>query len=388
MKKHAYLKKAISAVLALVLLVSLCGCSRDEYEWLSSVAEWASREAENYTLDPSWPTGILPPATDTAAPTTKAPDDKTETAAPVSSALIPEYREITKEEFSALCDELKAAASGNDFGKIRTLYDKIYSEFEQVNDNYTLSYIAYCREVSNESLKQKYQDLEELAIDLSDLALQAFRSVTQGPCAKQFKSYVDDEPFEYFSEYEDMTDQEKEWEKRETELVTQYNSIMDEYGDLIWQQDDYVNSLVGPIYLELVQLRTEKAKFYGYDNYADYADENVYYRDYDKAAAEKFHEAVKQISGDYYTLLYYTNAYFGIQNVYTSMTATQLVDKLGSISAKISPLATEYYQRLTDYKLYDISSASGRLDAGYTTNFETTDTAFIFITSDDGPRDF
>ncbi len=390
MKKHAFLKRALVLLITAVLILSVTGCTKDYSDWLSSVADQFDIE----TMTPVKPTQKPDGPTQKPDGPTQKPDGPTEkpdnptVEPPVSSNLIPEYREITEEEFYALCDEMIAAAAGTDFSKVKALYDKLYQEFAQVSDNYTLSYLGYCREVSNEELQKKYQELEELAYDLSDRAMQAFRAVTQGPCAEEFFSYVGEVSFDYFAEYEDMTDQEKEWKKRETELVTEYNSMMDEYGDLIWSQDAFVNEKVGPIFMELLKLRTDMARYYGYDNYADYADENVFYRDYDKAAAEKFHKAVKQISGRYYDLLYYSNAYFGIENVYTSMKPDEIIGKLQSIGSRISPLAEEYSRLLKDYKLYDISDASGRLDAAYTTSFETTRSAYIFVTSDGGPRDF
>lgn len=384
MRKTRIITRFFSLLLGAALILSLSGCSGDYYDWLSSVAEQAGTE----TLVPV-PSTVRPdgPTVKPFDPGTEAPTDRP-TEAPQRSGLIPEYREIAKEEFKALCDQLSEAASGTDFSKIRTLYEQIYSEYEQVCDNYTLSYLAYCREVSNDELSQKYQDLETLAYDLGDLACQAFRAVTQGPCASEFKSYVDDEPFDYFAEYEDMTDQEKEWQKRETELVTQYNKIIDEHPDAVYMDDEYINGLVGPIYLELVELRTEMAKYYGYDNYADYADEMVFNRDYDKAAAEKFHEAVKKVSHQYYHLLYYTDAYFGLQRVTDVMDVNEMISSLGRIAGQISPLAGQYFDVLNDNKLYDIGASKKRLDAGYTTSFDTTDTAFIFITMQPGPRDF
>ncbi len=379
MKKHGLLIRIVSVLLSFTLLFSLSGCFKDYSDWLDSVAEEAGIETRTPKKTEA-PTAI--PGGPTDVPTERPTDE------PQSGSLIPEYREVTKEAFEELCSRLTEAASKNDFSQIRTLYDQIYHEYEQLNDNYTLSYIAYCCEVSNDELSQKYQDLEALAYDLGDLACQACRAVSNGPCRDSFKSYVGEAAFSYFEEYEDMTDQEKEWQKQETELVTRYNKIIDENQDKIYKDDAYINSLVGPIYLDLVSLRTKMAQYYGYENYADYADENVYYRDYDSKAAEKYHHAVKQISAEFYDLLYFTDAYFGLQQVTSVMKPEKMIANLGSIADRISPLAGQYFDVLSEHKLYDISDEAGRLDAGYTTDFQTTGSAFIFITMQPGPRDF
>ena len=67
--------------------------------------------------------------------------------------------------------------------------------------------------------------------------------------------------------------------------------------------DAELNAVVGPIYVELFRLRDKIAKSYGYDNYADFADQEIYLRDYGTEEAEIFHEAVKTVSESYYSAL-------------------------------------------------------------------------------------
>ena len=54
------------------------------------------------------------------------------------------------------------------------------------------------------------------------------------------------------------------------------------------------NEEKGELYIELVELRTEFAKSYGYDNYADYCYDKVYDRDYTHDDLKAFNDQVKE----------------------------------------------------------------------------------------------
>ena len=100
MKKHGFIFRITALLASLVLVLSLTSCTKDYSDWLSSVAEQAGIE----TLVPADPT--KEPARPTRPPETQpSSSDATEEPSsaaplpPVSGDLIPEYREITKEEF-------------------------------------------------------------------------------------------------------------------------------------------------------------------------------------------------------------------------------------------------------------------------------------------------
>ena len=91
-----------------------------------------------------------------------------------------------------------------------------------------------------------------------------------------------DDSADYYQNYVDMTREEAERLERQQNLVQEYEEkSMEEY-----ESPEERCSELGEIYLELVSVRTEIAEAAGYDNYADYAYENEYYRDYTVEDAE------------------------------------------------------------------------------------------------------
>ena len=79
-----------------------------------------------------------------------------------------------------------------------------------------------------------------------------------------------------FEEYESVTEEEGYLAEKEMELIREYEeAAMQDYDD--YREE---NQVLGGIYLELVEVRTKLAQIQGYDNYADYAYECGYYRDY------------------------------------------------------------------------------------------------------------
>ena len=102
---------------------------------------------------------------------------------------------------------------------------------------------------------------------------------------------------DYYQSYEDLTEGRSALLERQQELVQEYEEkSMEEYGS----QEERC-SVLGEIYLELlVQVRTEMAETAGYDNYADYAYENEYYRDYTIEDVEEPAEDVKNLLVPYF----------------------------------------------------------------------------------------
>ena len=69
-----------------------------------------------------------------------------------------------------------------------------------------------------------------------------------------------------------------------------YMSLMRRYKSAL----DQMSERLGELYKEMVGVRTELAKEYGYDNYADYAYEMLYARDFSSEDSKRLYAAVKE----------------------------------------------------------------------------------------------
>lgn len=135
--------------------------------------------------------------------------------------------------------------------------------------------------------------------------------------------------------YEAMTDRELELTAEEIRLVQQYDQAMMEdceitYNGEAWTEDKLeetppeddsdVNTIltlilkkrsetVVPIFKELVSVRTEIARENGYDNYVDYAYEELYNRDFTPGEVRALYPVIKDEISPLYMqaqLLFYT----------------------------------------------------------------------------------
>ncbi len=287
------------------------------------------------------------------------------------------YTEIDKAEFFDLCERLKiAVAAGEDKDTIFSLYDQIYYEYGKIADNGSALYLLYAYNPTDEYYAQQNVDYSVIQNECWDAALKACREVaTVSEFADEFKDYVGEEAFQYMVEYEDITDYELDFIAKEQELQNEYEEYC---ADPNLSQDQLMKK-VGPIFVELVKMRNELAQFYGYDNYCDYADAEVYMRDYGTEEARNFHKQVKRVSSYYYDFIYNTSAYFGLYYGGFDFTSDELLEGLGTVTDKIGTIAAENYDKLVDNNLYDMTVSDSKMDANFCITFDGSSEAFIFM---------
>ncbi len=208
-------------------------------------------------------------------------------------------------------------------------------------------------------------------------------------------------------EYEEMTDEEKELYLKENSLEQEYDTAAQEdyffeYGGEEWNferlmleadalsQEQYIeiyqgiynakNSVLGEIYLELVDIRNQRAKLEGYDNYGEYAYEEQYVRDYSvKEAKELFREIRNKV----------VPAVYSLQQEYQSRDTSALFDLpettgqerfalIRPYLEEIDPEMAETFDYMEEHQLYDMDPSAGKADMGFTSWLNYFHDAFIF----------
>ena len=209
------------------------------------------------------------------------------------------------------------------------------------------------------------------------------------------------------AEYKEMTEEEKEFYLKENSLTQEYEQaaqedyyftydgeewnfarFMEEYDRL--DQDDYIeiyqglyrekNSILGEIYLELVQLRNESAKLEGYDNYAEYAYDALYVRDYSLKDVEGlFQEIKKSVVPALYDAqeIYYSTDFSALYDL-PETTAEERLKKVSLYLEQIDPELMECYDYMKQYELYDMDPGEGKADTGFTVTLPYYNDVFIF----------
>ena len=328
-----------------------------------------------------------------------------------------EYYHYDPADFNSMCDELETLAAGENADKVIKKYDKLYDECVELETLYSVIYVMYSTDVTNDYYSEEQIYTYDKLQRCSDRLCEVCRKITEGPCANKFREHVGKDAFDAFAEYRVLTKREKKLLKEEVELVDDYYDVIEAaedatytYKDVDWNFDmitgdkgseiaytDYsgyveiyngllkmANDKAGPIYLKLVDIRTEIANLAGYDNYADYADAEEYCRDYSREDITQLYEDVRQVSKTYFDN-YYSS--YSDDGALPKMSVKKLLKYLQTYSGKVDDLASQSAQQMIDEKLITIGNEKERQDGAFTTYIFKADCPFISMTMD-GERDF
>jgi len=283
------------------------------------------------------------------------------------------------------------------------------SEYTKLLDYYSWMYLDYNKKPTE--FTDTYTAWTELRGHMYDDLATALKESLSGPCAETAAKAMETcglDPEEYRN-YDEMTQEEKDFNKKEADLIAEYNNIMYGdyemvYGGTTWTSESIQNDTTltteekmylvqimankmyedaADIYVELVQIRNDYAELKGYDNYSYYAYEVAYGRDYTPTEAKSFSEII-DASIDTYLDLY------DAMNKDSSMSSDKLswMDEyegdgfIDIMSPFVDSMSDEYAKLLdylTEYDLITIWSEDGRQEGGYSTKIYTRGSAMAYI---------
>jgi len=274
--------------LALVLIVCLLS------GMLSGCVEKASSFLEELVGPPAHGITTEPPRAEPTKPVNQGtepvdiPETKPQETEPMETA--PQASEpvevqdlltfqLTQETLDALYETLEKCREvslvGEDLEAADELSDQLDDQYAFIQDQQTIAFILYCCDQSDEALKQQHLDATDTLTQVYDDIMHMLREVylSGSPAnAVLFEDWTEEE----LLQLERYTSEVAELEKRNEELVVEYQAL----------DDDEMHSAMIPLYIELVQNNNRIAEIYGYDNYYEYAYRVAYDRDYDMEAVE------------------------------------------------------------------------------------------------------
>ncbi len=312
------------------------------------------------------------------------------------------------EEFILMKDVL-------DMAGMEELYDSLEQEMMKLRSCYSILNIRYNRDVKNEELAKKEQELHETAVDEGDLYARTLRDICTSPYYMMIRRKLSYGAAESLAEYEDMTEEEKERSAKINSLEQEYDkaALEDqpfEYKGESWtydllseraeelDQDTYIEiyigigkeraKVLGEIYVQLLKLYHENALEEDYDSYADYAYEKAYSRDYDVKEAKEMLKDLRKKGSGYITRIGEigdaTESDFGVITPDDTETWNLLLPYMEDIDPELGISL----RHLIDCGLYDMNYSETKVaNTGYTTPLNYYGDAFIFDepmqTSDD-----
>ena len=304
--------------------------------------------------------------------------------------------------------------------EVERLYDLIISEFDRLATMTYMAQIEYDKDVSNEAAAQEQAYTTDLYAELGDKAASCISRGLATSYANALEDRIGGEYVSMVEYYQEDSQERQELDKKEQELLRQYDQLAadditveyngqrwnyqrleteedlstDTYRDILKELSREKNRILGNKFMELVQVRDQIAGVSGYDNYAEYAYNAVYGRDYTMEDAKKLCGNVKDtivpLNDDMWYLDVDYASYDSLDELESS-SAEDMFNAVGPALVRTQPELGGIFQYMRDNHLYDIQAGAegeDRADSSYTVALPSYKDAFIFINRSNTFRDY
>ncbi|MDO4302394.1 MAG: DUF6044 family protein [Bacillota bacterium] len=319
-------------------------------------------------------------------------------------------RERLETEIQELCDlaaEAEETKEASEKERVLELYESVMDEFVKLRTCQHMIEVVYYQNVLDEENSRRQEEITEDAVDMWDKLYSMLKEVCLSPYREVMETVIEPELVEALTEYEEMTDEEKESYLKENSLEQEYELAAQEdyfyeYGGEAWNterltlegdtlsQEQWIeiyqginrerNTALGEIYLELVELRTQMAREEEYENYGEYAYEELYVRDYSVEDAEEYFEEIRKKVVPSLTDMeqeYYSRDFSLLYDM-PETTAKQRFAAVSPYLDQIDPELKETFDYMEKYQLYDMDPSYGKADTGFTIWLDYFGDAFIY----------
>lgn len=354
------MKKSIALLLAAAMLsLILCGCADD--------AETAGAVRSDGSVSDALAAGLG----------VTVPEDETGRFASADGIHADvDYADMTWYIYDAaeLLDKAARLGETADGKEAADLYDWLMAEYAKVYTLDNLAYIDFYAHPGDETLSDACRQLDSILNEVNDALCTALSDALDGPAGSALRSYIGEDKAAALVGYDEQTDRQREITERVSELTLQYNALIMEYLSY-----DEETEKIGALYRELVDLHNEEAQIVGYKDYADYAYEASYGRDFTPDDAAALCEAVKPYARQYFGSLYYNEATYADFSADTDLTERELVGLVTQYMPRVSDDAAKAAAYMEKHGLYFMDSAERVSDLGFTTTLDQYNAPFIYL---------
>ena len=217
----------------------------------------------------------------------------------------------------------KLCAHASNQAAFRSRFSAMYKKVQQLTAMLALLDIRTYADASDEANHAAYSKAMEDYLEVADAFNRLVRSALCSPCAPVLASQMSASVQNEYLDYQDLSAEQKKLVSRNAALENEYQARIvkpftytcngaeytsaDAYFAYLTGKIDHAaydritagiaerqNSTLGGIYLNMVSVRNAIARSYGYDDYAAYAYQEIYKRDYSLDDIRAFRSAVKQ----------------------------------------------------------------------------------------------
>lgn len=329
-----------------------------------------------------------------------------------------EYVEMKESDFDAIVANLPDIV--DDTSKADEVLEIIIGMEDYYNDlnaNATIAHIYSDLDADNEEYDARVQYCSDLGTSVGDKIQINYKLIATSNNSDVLRDRVeDDDEWQDILDYEPMTDEQKEWDSLETELSLKYDTLYneehtvtidgveylkDELADAVMAGEiDYYDFLDGyytinkernealaELYIQLVEVRTNIAKSHGYDNYAEYAYDKIYDREYAPTDLDAYKDQVKEYYSPLLAEVYdeYSSASSDIQEMWDyELSVDEAHEIFSSHLADVSDDMLESYYYMVDHNLCNLEVSDTKAPGGYTTSISGSYNAPFMYNCADG----
>ena len=328
------------------------------------------------------------------------------------------YEHTDPTEFYADLEEMKKLAETEENAEeAKELYDKLDTIYTKAYTMWITTTVATRVDATDTAMLEEDAYNTILINEMRDKFCTCMRDILELPGAHDIVEDLTEDDIEFFSTYEEMTDEQLDATKREQALLQEYgtkqleaNALtvtvngtemgfadieaaamaglldMDTYFSKHMELMDKQNQLLGDVYLRLIKVRKEIAKLNDYDNYNEYMYES-YGRDYTPEEIQEFCDSVKTyLSEPYYYMQNLVD--FSSPALSIRYTPEEIFKDLSTYIPQTSADLQEALDHLIDNELYDIAYSDVKMSGAFTTYFPYYNTECIVMQPNGNTYDF
>ncbi len=311
-----------------------------------------------------------------------------------------EYVEMKESDFDAIIADLPDIV--DDTSKADEVLEIIIAMEDYYNDlegNGAIAHIYSDLDADNEEYDEWVQNNSDLSTSVIDKINIAYNLIALSNNSDVLHDRIDDDDeWQDILNYEPMTDEQKEWDSLETELSLKYDTIYNEvltyeidgveytkdelteavgtgeisYLDFLegyYEISKIQNEELAELYIQLVEVRTNIARSYGYDNYAEYAYDKIYDREYTPEGLADYKDQVKTYYSPLLEEVYdeYRSYQSDISEMFdVAITVDDAMEMFESHLADVSDDMLESYTYMVEHNLINIEQSDKKAPGGYT----------------------
>lgn len=283
------------------------------------------------------------------------------------------------ERLLAECQEL--AAEGEDLNALLgSIYD-LYDAYDSFYTNYYLADIRYCGDMTDSYWEEEYNYCVDNSPTVDSCLDELYYALADSPLRRELEGE------RYFGAgYFDSYEGESLYDdgflallEKEAELENTYYELYEQSYEAEYYSEEYFTtygSQMEELFVELIRVRQDIATYASYKDYADFAYDFYYYRDY---TPEEAIDYLTEVGDELLELYCRINNSAVWDNGYARCSENQTFNYVKTAAENMGGDVAEAFSLLESAGLYDISYGENKYESSYEVYLLSYYEPFIFM---------